>query len=243
MNRFLNVPYVPERPVSLALIGDKTAPFRALLRDCGVETIALPPVTTDDPAVQNHADLSVFHAGSGVLFCSQSVADAVRCLSPKETHIVPVGGKYPNDCALNIAWLINDAFGLEQGSAMLVRNHLFGKGVKWHPVQQGYANCSVCPVGPSAAITDDPSIYASAVKAGLDVLFVKKGDVRLPGHDYGFIGGASAMIGPKRIVFFGDLSTHCDCERIKAFLFDHKCTYRDLPGVPLTDIGGIVPMK
>ncbi len=243
MTDFLKTPYVPERKVRLALIGHESGPFRALLRDCGVETIVLPPSQTNDPAVKNHADLSVFHAGCGEFFCSENAAGVVRAFQPEQLTVVPVGKQYPFDCALNIAWLRNHAFGLGQGSGSAVGACLQSRGVRWHTVRQGYANCSVCQIGENALITDDPSIYASAIAAGLDALLVQKGDVRLNGHAYGFIGGASAMIGPRELVFFGDLSTHRNSATIKSFLLAHGCGFCDLPGIPLTDIGGIVAIR
>ena len=243
MTDFLKTPYVPERPVRFALIGAGAAPFRAFLQRFGVETIVLPPNNADDPAVRNHADLSVFHAGSGAFFCCESAAETVRGLLPQMISLVSVGASYPEDCALNVAWLREDAFGLWQGSGDPLTSWLQKQGIHFHHVKQGYANCSVCPVGEKALITDDPSIYAAAEKAGLDAQLVKKGDVRLPGQPYGFLGGASAMIGPRTLVFFGDLSTHRDCAAVKEFLRVQNCAYYDLPGVPLTDIGGIVNLK
>ena len=243
MTDFLQTPYVPERQTRLALIGAGSGPFRAFLRRFGVETIVLPPNGASDPAVQNHADLSVFHAGNGVFFCSEAAAETVKALQPDKVSVVPVGKLYPDDCALNVAWLRKDAFGLGQGSTLPVSSFLQEQGIRFHAVKQGYANCSVCPAGEKALITDDPSICAAAEKAGLAVLLVRKGDVRLPGHAYGFLGGASAMIGPREVVFFGDLSTHRDCQAIKSFLNVQNCVCHDLPGVPLTDIGGIVNVK
>ena len=243
MTDFLKTPYVPERKVRLALIGHESEPFRALLRDCGVETIVLPPSQTNDPAVKNHADLSVFHAGCGEFFCSENAAGVVRAFQPEQLTVVPVGKQYPFDCALNIAWLRNHAFGLGQGSGSAVGACLQSRGVRWHTVRQGYANCSVCQIGENSLITDDPSVYAAAIAAGLEALLVQKGDVRLNGHDYGFIGGASAMIGPGEAVFFGDLSKHRDLALIKAFLQSHGCICHDLTDIPLTDIGGIVAIK
>lgn len=243
MTDFLKTPYVPERPVRLALIGAGTAPFRAFLRRFGVETIVLPLNSAGDPAVQNHADLSVFHAGGGTFFCGETAAETVRSLLPQSVTVVPVGASYPADCALNAAWLRGDAFGLWQGSAAPLCDHLQGQGIRCHAVRQGYANCSVCQIGEQALITDDPSIHAAAEQAGLDALLVQKGDVRLPGHAYGFFGGASALIGPRELVFFGDLSTHRDIAAIKEFLHVQNCAYHDLPGVPLTDLGGLVNVK
>ena len=76
----------------------------------------------------------------------------------------------------------------------------------------------------SAIITDDVSIASAAEKNGLAVLLVSKGDVALPGREYGFIGGCCGLIAPDTMLFNGSLASH------KAGDFQ------------LTDIGSILPL-
>ena len=240
MKPFLKTPAVPEHAVSKAIIGMIPQFAEDLLNRQGVELYRVPSNDFVDKSIACHADVSVLHTGDGVFFCDPCAAPVVALLHPNVLRLIPVKGAYPDDCKLNIAIIGAHAFGCEKGSAPLVRDDLAHRGIQWHSIHQGYANCSVCAVNSRAMITDDCGIAHTAKLKGFDVLLIQKGDIRLSGHDYGFIGGTSAMIAPQKLVFFGDLSLHRDAERICAFLKKHGCSYVDCPGVPLTDIGGIV---
>ena len=54
--------------------------------------------------------------------------------------------------------------------------------------------------------------------AGINVLLVEPGFVKLRGADTGFIGGASGRVDDE-IVFNGDLSAHPNLKKITAFIF------------------------
>ena len=72
------------------------------------------------------------------------------------------------------------------------------------------------------------------------MLLIEKGDIFLSGHDYGFIGGASAKISNKEIFFFGNLENHRNHKEILVFLDKYSCKAIYLKNTPLTDVGGIV---
>jgi hypothetical protein len=63
----------------------------------------------------------------------------------------------------------------------------------------------------------------------------------LPGHQYGFIGGASGKISENEILFFGDITAHQDYKKIAGFIEKHGCKIISL-NFPLTDFGGIIPI-
>lgn len=109
-------------------------------------------------------------------------------------------------------------------------------------MRQGYAKCSAVPVTENAIITDDVAIASAAEKNGLEVLLVSKGDVLLPGREYGFIGGCCGLIAPDIMLFNGDLSSHGDADRIRAFLSSFGVSAEETGHFPLTDIGGILPL-
>lgn len=109
-------------------------------------------------------------------------------------------------------------------------------------VNQGYAACSVVVLNDYSIITDDDSIYKSALLNGLDCLYINKGSVRLKNRDYGFIGGTYGMLDKDLIAFTGKLEAHTECDRIKRFLIKHNIRYIELTDGPLIDIGGIIPI-
>ena len=106
-------------------------------------------------------------------------------------------------------------------------------------VNQGYAKCSVCVVSDNAIITEDDSIAKNATENGIDVLQIKKGFVKLPGYDYGFIGGSSGLIEKELIVFNGNIENHPDFDRIHKFCEHYNVKILSLSDEVLCDIGTI----
>ena len=243
MTAFLKTPQTPEHPVKTALIGDAPDAVLELLVSRGIELVRLPVNEKIAGIVRTHADANVFHAGNGVFFCDEAMAPMIEALRPRELHLCSVAGAYPTDCALNAAWLKRVVFAHQTALHEELQRFFLSRKITLQPVKQGYARCSVCPVNDKALLTDDSGIYQAAKCCDFDALLLEKGDIRLNGHPYGFIGGASAMIAPDMIAFFGDLATHRNCTDIKLFLQKHDMQYIDIPGLPLTDVGGIVAIK
>ena len=243
MTDFLKTPQTPERPVKTALIGDAPDAVLHLLTSRDIELVRLPVNKKLSGVVRTHADANVFHTGDGIFFCDVAMAPMIEALRPRELHLCTVAGGYPTDCALNAAWPGSVVFAHKTALYEELQRFFLSHEITLQPVKQGYARCSVCPVGSRGLLTDDSGIYEAAKRCGLDVLLLEKGDIRLNGHPYGFIGGASAMIAPDKVAFFGDLSTHRNRAEIKAFLQKHDMKYVDIPGLPLTDVGGIVAIR
>ncbi|MBR5382014.1 MAG: hypothetical protein IK136_05280 [Oscillospiraceae bacterium] len=106
-------------------------------------------------------------------------------------------------------------------------------------IRQGYAKCACALVDGRSVITADEGVARALEKLpGVSVLRVSPGHILLPGHAYGFIGGASALLG-KTLVFFGDITAHPDCERIRGFAEARGVKLRWFP-FPLADHGGMV---
>lgn len=150
----------------------------------------------------------------------------------------PLGDKYPADVPLNAALFGNYAI----LNPKTVCKNIDFSGRSLIPVRQGYTKCSVVPVTESAIITDDVSIASAAEKNGLAVLLVSKGDVALPGREYGFIGGCCGLIAPDTMLFNGSLASHKDGEKIRAFLSSFGVRAEEAGDFQLTDIGSILPL-
>ncbi len=107
-------------------------------------------------------------------------------------------------------------------------------------VNQGYTGCSTICVTDDAFITDDAGIYKSLKKENIDCLLIEKGNIRLDGYDYGFIGGASVKISNSEILFFGDFSDKSEKGKITEFLSKYNVSALFIENKPLTDIGSAI---
>ena len=112
-------------------------------------------------------------------------------------------------------------------------------GIDIIDTKQGYAKCSTLILNENTIITDDISIEKVAKANNLNVLKVEKECIYLDKNNYGFIGGASALIG-KTVYFFGDIDSHPNSKEIIDFIKRCKLNYVSVDSNRLRDIGGIV---
>ena len=128
-------------------------------------------------------------------------------------------------------------------------------GLELIDIPQGYAKCNIAVVDEVSIITSDEGIakalrrhFAEKGERGLELLLIRPGHIELPGHPYGFIGGCSGLLPPRksdrrykaRLVFNGDLSAHPDYEKIVDFCALRGVEYVYFKDYPLTDIGSII---
>ncbi|MBQ8603727.1 MAG: hypothetical protein IJ410_02630 [Oscillospiraceae bacterium] len=104
-------------------------------------------------------------------------------------------------------------------------------------VKQGYTKCSTVCVNSGAYITDDESIYKILTENKIDCLKIEKGDIRLDGYNYGFIGGASVKLNDKEILFFGDIKNKKDKASVVNFLNKYGMKAIFIENKKMTDIG------
>ena len=190
--------------------------------------------------VSSHADMLLFEFPDGRLLTfgeyydlNPGLFDCVgdRLVLTDETP----GDRYPNDVLLDALAVGDTLYGHE--SASRVFKNSFGSFV---PVKQGYARCSVAVPRAGLAITADKGLAEALLKNGVEVLEICPGNIRLPGYDAGFIGGAGTRLPDGEFLFFGDVTAHPDYVRIDDFLNSHGVRYSFVPGEPLTDYGGAV---
>ena len=91
----------------------------------------------------------------------------------------------------------------------------------------------------NSIITYDKGIAKPCEAAGMNVLLVKSGFVKLRGAGTGFIGGASGRIDDK-IVFNGDLSAHPNFREIAGFIEERGLGCKWFGLYELEDIGSII---
>lgn len=205
------------------------------------EIIETNPEDRVEAAIQCHADISVCPLSDKKIIISPmqtAIKDKLIslgfCVIISKNIISP----YPNDCLLNVL-VLDDIVILNRNIYNYAK---CGNKSKQITVNQGYIKCATIPVAHNAIITDDPSIAKQATGNDIDVCFVEKGDVRLPGYPYGFIGGCCGKISERKIAFCGNIEHHRDSNEITAFLKKYGVQVVNLSDEPLLDVGSLIPL-
>ncbi|MBR3878694.1 MAG: methyltransferase domain-containing protein [Clostridia bacterium] len=216
------------------------------IRALGHTPILMPPASYLDAAVASHTDMLLF-IGFGRLFCharyyeeQKELIDTIISLSSLELTLSyeETSNKYPHDVLFNACLVTNSLICNEKSVSKLILNAARDAGCQIISVTQGYTKCSICPVSDNAIITADKSIASACENVGIEVLLISEGDVCLPPYNFGFIGGASGILGDT-VFFCGSLDTHKDGKAICDFCQKHKKIALSLSSECLQDVGSI----
>lgn len=210
----------------------------------GIKLTCVGPCPALPQPVSGHIDLMTVQIGESHFAAPESEP----LLSPywngsKITVAEHLQAEYPGDVLLSALQVEGYLLCRISSISKDVKRKALQENLELLDVNQGYVKCSVCKCSEHAVITDDPSI-ASALRSqtAVRVLEISKGDIRLPGYSYGFIGGASGKVG-NTLYFFGNLDGVRDAGKIRDFLAENEIPYVCLShSQPLTDIGGIIPV-
>lgn len=206
----------------------------------GYRTVLLPDYPRLSAPVCSHADMIMFFDGKRLIMPKDyyeknrelfAEVDGELCLREEN-----ISDRYPFDIAFN-AILTNDGvlFSKTEYTSEAIKSAAF----RYVKVNQGYTACSTCRVADKAFITADEGLYKAYVENGIDCLKISQGAIALPGCNYGFIGGASVVLGEK-ICFFGDIKEHPDYLAVRDFAKKYGKETVSLSDEKLTDIGGAV---
>lgn len=145
--------------------------------------------------------------------------------------------KYPFDIAYNCICVNQHLFHHAMTDSKILK--IYEEcGCLAHPVKQGYVKCATLIVGKNAVITEDTNLYKHFKEAGLVTLLIPKGEVKLQGFDYGFIGGAGGYYGGN-LYLNGSLAHHSSGDIIEAFVINQGTEIIELHQGLLEDIGSI----
>lgn len=244
MSSFVINPNLPEKRVCKIICGTEDELILAFFEKEGIDVIKNKANFCIDPSVARHADMAALHlSGNSVIADktqSQLICELENLGMSVFTTEKKISGSYPDDIKLNFALFGKYALG---NFRCIDRNldDLLSDKEKIN-VKQGYSKCSTLVLDESSIITDDASIYAEIVKTGLDCLLISKGDIFLEGHEYGFIGGASAKISKDEVLFFGDIRKHSNFDDIEALISSRCMKIICTDDGKLRDIGGIITL-
>ena len=221
---------------------------RTLIKE-GFYLIKLPADTSLGEAVASHPDTVMFYA-DGEIITTADYCDRAAYIFSDLRELVPNirisftddkrSNRYPEDCVMNALVIGRRIFCKSDSVSSAIINFAKRKGYEVIHTNQGYPACSVLAFGKSA-ITADKGIGEVLKKSDVNVTLINEGGISLPPYEYGFIGGASGVVG-RKIYFFGCLERHPDCERIRAAIESEGFIPVSLSDEALSDFGGIISL-
>lgn len=244
MIKFVENPNLPDNDVRVIICGSDDKDVLSFFKENEIDVIKSKRNKFIDPAVSFHSDMAAIHLGNEKIVIDKNQAELRSKLLSIGMSVTdtkhPIKGSYPCDVKLNFTLIGKTSVGCHR----FADEHFACEIDNFEKlnVKQGYCKCSVLVVDNNALITDDVSVSRIMSEKGFECLLIQKGDVALPGHEYGFIGGASGKISNNKIIFFGNIRNHRDFSAIENFLKKHSCTFVCTDEKALRDIGGIIPI-
>lgn len=243
-------PNLPNKPISKALVSaDITPDIINALTKLGIELFFVEGTWNCDPAVKNHPDIYFLHFDYNMLYHGCNICSIKGDLSEfnnqKAELLINCEQEvlYKKEVILNSVIIGNDLI----CNTALIHPIVHAQAVKQNKrilnVKQGYTKCNICIVDNKSIITEDVGIYKTLIKYGYDVLLLKTHSVKLPGHEYGFIGGASGKISADKIAFYGNIEKHPEYDLICRFLKRKGVEAISLSEEQLVDYGSLLPIS
>lgn len=232
------------RPLAPVMLVSGEAVFAiSALEALGVRVI--PTYKNNDIAdpVSYHPDMQFFFFPDGKAFTL--LGNTIPAVLARAGYPVLFTGKkpdkrYPGDVLCNALYHAGALYAKEDALDAKILSRARDKSIELVAVSQGYTACSVCVVNDRAVITADSGLAAAFRKRGTDVLEIHAGDIRLPGYDYGFIGGCCGKLDDNTMIFTGGIDSHRDGRQIKDFIYHYGLDVLELTDGPLVDIGGMI---
>lgn len=241
---FLSYPNIPCGVAGLCAVGEGNPEIKSSLEARGITVLEVPAHPMLDARVARHADMQLHCMGKGRVVAAKGADILIQSLE-QLGFIVEIQGlaaKYPGDIALNCFRLENYLFCKEKCTSETLLRYYQSIGTEVVNINQGYAKCSTCIVDENSIITADVSIAQAVSSIGADVLVIQSGGILLDGYDAGFIGGCCGLLAPDNLAFSGRISQHPDYIHIRSFCASRGVHLIELTDLPLSDIGGIIPL-
>ena len=214
----------------------------------GFNVIKMPPSKRLGAAVRSHPDMLFFHNGCDIItsadYCDEAayVFSDLRELCPS-TRITFADecfeAEYPHDAIFNALVCGECIYCRVESVSPAVLRLAKESGLRAVPVRQGYPACTVLKLSDEVCVTADAGMARALRENGVTVYLIENGDISLPPHEYGFIGGAAGVHGGVAY-FLGDLDSHRSAEVIKEACAAARVAPVSLSDEPLADLGRIV---
>ncbi|MFU0833345.1 MAG: CoA transferase [Oscillospiraceae bacterium] len=244
--RYIKIPNLPQSDVGLMAVSATYPNILNTLKKLGIKVIPVKPRPMLETPIQSHADILCHHLGGSHIIVAKGEKFLQSELKKFGFDVIesltPISSPYPSDVGLNAARVGNHLIANFKSLDSQISDFCFKADITPIKVKQGYAKCSVAVIDKNSIITSDYGIGQAAEKAGMEVLIIKPGYIRLPGYSYGFIGGCCGMIGRHHLAFAGNPVYHPDFFKMKTFLECRQIKMIALSEGQLIDIGGLIPL-
>ncbi len=230
-------------------IVDERIPIAAKRRlaALGFKVVELPPSPDLPPPMASHPDMLIFKDEDRIItntdYCEKYpyiFSDIREFANRTEMTFADekFGGEYPFDAIFNALVIGKYAFVKEDTVSRALKEYFKSNGTETVNVNQGYPACTVLAFGNNAVTADEGMAKALASK-GIAVTLIENGNISLPPYAYGFIGGASGVIGDK-VYFIGNYRTHKNADDIDSAIRSAGFTPISLCEGELFDGGRII---
>ena len=189
--------------------------------------------------LDNHPDILVHPLPNGDLVVDRDNFDYYKKIFP-DKKVIPsylsLSAKYPRDIHLNVFAFKKIFIHNLKHTDQVILDYYKNRGYEMVNIKQGYAKCS-CLVTHDFVITSDGGIYET-LKDLIPIYKIDHGQIKLQNFNYGFIGGATGVLG-KKIFFTGDFSHHSSHEEILKIINKYDYEIEILSKDPIEDYGSI----
>lgn len=240
---FITKPLLPENDVTLCAVSQDAEDIIEELQGMGVRVLRVMRSADLPEPLASHADLLVLPLGGDLVAVSADQDELIAGLELESFRVIRVGGlgrEYPRDCRLNVLPLGNRLI----GNRRAIAEELLSAGpYETVHVNQGYTRCSSVLIDEDTVLTDDQSIGKTVLNFAKYSIIMKQNEVILKGYDHGFIGGSCGKLSAEKIAFAGRIPDSSFGRSLRRALSERGVSLEELGNSPLTDIGGIVPLK
>ena len=189
--------------------------------------------------LDTHPDILVHPLPNGEIVVDRDNLEYYKKIFPDKNLIASqskLSKKYPADIALN-AFAFKNFFihNLKHTDAVIL-DYYKNSGYELINIKQGYAKCS-CLLTDDFIITSDGGIYES-LRDFIPIYKIDHKQIKLQNFNYGFIGGATGVLG-KKIFFTGDFSHHSSHEEILKIIKKYNYEIEILSKDQIEDFGSI----
>ena len=156
-----------------------------------------------------------------------------------------VGAQYPEDIKYNICQIGKRVIHNFKYTDPAVAEYIDSTGLQKINIKQGYSKCSISVTSENSCITSDEGIYETLKRENIDVLLLDNTNIRLVDKNglqtkmNGFIGGATAVIEDKFIIF-GDSNKISNKASLIEHLNNHNLKLVDFKNLEIIDYGSII---